>query len=168
MINIMHLSRFINTFIIGLVIFISFMGSAYAESYWECSASGVEKNGNRKIDIKFRLDSNGQVISGQVIIPTTSKDKAVFPGGEYTYSGGGKLTRDDGPYEWIMEANWIGTNANSSPSTSQRQGTVMVRKLKIQNIAELQMKSKDGTVWFLFPHGCDYKQVSTNEKTASE
>jgi hypothetical protein len=162
----MYLSRALSAFIIGLIVVVFSMGSVYAESFWECSATGVEKNGSRKIDIKFRLDATGQFVSGQVVIPKTSKDKASFPGGEYTYSGGGKVTRDDGPYEWVMEANWTGANDNSSPATSLRQGTVMVRKLKIQNIAEMQMKSKDGTVWFLFPHGCDYKQVNTNEKVS--
>jgi len=158
----MRLPKIIGGLILGLLIAITFTGSVSAESYWDCVATGVERNGNRKVDLNFRLDSSGNIVSGQIIIAKDNKSKAA--GGEYTYTGGSKLTRDEAAYEWVMEANWTGTNANYDNSVSKNQGTVMIRKMKIQNIAEMQLKGKDGTVWFVFPHGCEYKQVSGDEK----
>ncbi|MDR3562230.1 MAG: hypothetical protein P4N59_12455 [Negativicutes bacterium] len=156
----MRVAKSFLVLILGLFFFVSFASSASAESYWDCSASGVEKNGDRKVDLKFRLDSDGKIISGQIKFAKVSKGSTFSPGGDYTYAGGSKLTRDAGPYEWIMEANWTGTNDNLDNSVSKNQGTVLLRKLKIQNVAEMELKGKDGTVWFVFPHGCEYKQVT--------
>ncbi|MDR3592407.1 MAG: hypothetical protein P4N41_22320 [Negativicutes bacterium] len=160
----MRLSKVLSSLILSLLITIFLTGAVSAESYWDCVASGVERNGNRKVDMKFRLDASGNIVSGQITFTKDLKGKA--PGGDYAYAGGSKLTRDDGTYEWIMEANWTGTNDNIDSSVSKNQGTVMVRKMKIQNIAEMQIKGKDGTVWFVFPHGCEYKQVSGDDKQA--
>jgi hypothetical protein len=53
---------------------------------------------------------------------------------------------------------------DNTDNGAKKQGTVMVRKYKLQNIAEMQMKSKDGSIWFVFPHGCEYKQVTVDDK----
>lgn len=143
-------------------------GTAAAESYWECNATGIEKNGDRRADVKFRLDSSGNIISGQIKFARVCKDKASSLGGEYTYAGGSRLTRDQGPYEWVMEANWTGTNNNCNENETKNQGTVMVRKFKIQNVAGMQLKGKDGTVWFIFPHGWEYKQVSADDNPKAD
>jgi hypothetical protein len=157
-----RLPKIFGDFVLGLLISIFLMGSVSAESYWDCIASGVERNGNRKVDLKFRLDSSMNIVSGQITLSKDIKGKA--PGGEYAYAGGSKLTRDDGAYEWVMEANWTGTNDNIDNSVSKNQGTVMIRKMKIQNIAEMQLKGRDGIVWVVFPHGCEYKQVNSDDK----
>lgn len=164
----MRLAKFLRNITIALMILFLFGGTAAADSYWECAAIGVEKNGDRRADVKFRLDASGNVISGQIKFAKVCKDKSSFPGGEYTYAGSSKLTRDQGPYEWIMEANWTGTSDTCTGNGAKTQGTVMVRKFKIQNVAEMQLKSKEGTVWFIFPHGWEYKQVSGDSKQSEE
>jgi hypothetical protein len=160
----MQFFKSLRTFTLCLVLLAAFGGSAAAESYYECNATGVEKNGDRRADVKIRVDSGGNIIAGQIKFARVCKDKSTALGGEYTYAGGSKLIRDQGPYEWIMEANWTGTNDNCSEKVVNNQGTVMVRKFKIQNVAEMQLKGKDGTVWFIFPHGWQYKQVSGDDK----
>jgi len=137
------------------------MNSASAETYYSCTGLGVEQNGDRKAEVKFKVDPEGKVLSGQMNFTKVCKAKASSPGGDYQYAGGAKLTRNADPYEWVMDASWSGTNDTCDSSSSKNQGTVMIRKLKIQNVAEMQLKGKDGTVWYLFPHGCDCKQVST-------
>jgi hypothetical protein len=158
----MRPAKIFSSFVLALLIVSFLTGPVAAETYWDCVANGVEKNGNRKVDMKFRLDASGNIVSGQITFAKDVKGKAC--GGDYTYAGGSKMTRDDGAYEWVMEANWTGTNDNIDNSVSKNQGTVMIRKMKIQNIAEMQIKGKDGTVWFVFPHGCEYKQVTVEEK----
>ena len=129
--------------------------TATAASYYECTAVGTEKNGSRKAEIKFRVNSDGVILSGQIVIPE-SASKAAFPGGEYVYADGSKLTRDQGEYEWVMEAS-------CTEKTSKVRSSVLARKFKIQNIAEMQLKNKSGAVWFIFPHGWEYKQVSDDK-----
>lgn len=126
--------------------------AAVAASFYECTAVGVEKNGSRKAEVRFRLNSDGVIVSGQIVIPE-SANKSAFPGGEYLYADGSKLTRDQGEYEWVMEAN-------CAEKSSKARSSVLARKYKIQNIAEMQLKNKSGSVWFIFPHGWEYKQVS--------
>ncbi|HWQ62288.1 MAG TPA: hypothetical protein VN521_08245 [Negativicutes bacterium] len=134
-----------------------FAVTASAASYYECAATGAEKNGSRKAEVKLRLNSDGVILSGLIVIPAATS-KSAFPGGEYVYADGSKLTRDQGEYEWVMEAN-------CTEKTSQVRSAVMARKFKIQNIAELQLKNKAGSVWFIFPHGWEYKQVSDDKGT---
>lgn len=129
---------------------------AAAATYYECSATGVEKNGSRKAEVRFRVNAEGAILSGQVVVPPATT-KYAFPGGEYIYADGSKLTRDQGDYEWVMEANCV-------EKTSQVRSAVLVRKFKIQNVAELQLKNKAGAVWFVFPHGWEYKQVTDDDK----
>lgn len=129
--------------------------TALAASYYECTAVGVEKNGSRKAEVKFRLNSDGVILSGQIVIPE-STNKSAFPGGEYLYSDGSKLTRDQGEYEWVLEASCI-------EKTSKVRSSVLARKFKIQNIAEMQLKNKTGSVWFIFPHGWEYKTVTDDK-----
>lgn len=164
----MQLVKHMRIFTFFLMILVIFSGTAFAESYWECTATGVEKNGDRRADVKFRVDASGNVIAGQIKFARVCKDKSASLGGEYTYAGGSKMVRDEGPYEWIMEANWTGSNDNCTETVTKNQGTVMVRKFKIQNVAEMQLKGKDGTVWFIFPHGWQYKQVSADDKPKEE
>lgn len=137
----------------------TFGATAAAASYYECAATGAEKNGSRKADVKFRLNADIVMIFGQIVIPAAT-GKLAFPGGEYIYTDGFKLTKDQDQYEWVMEAN-------CTEKTSQSRSAVMVRKFKLQNIAEMQLKNKSGSVWFIFPHGWEYKQV-TDDKTDSK
>lgn len=133
----------------------AFSATAAAGSYYECAATGVEKNGGRQAEVKFRVNADGILLSGQIVVPAAA-NKAAFPGGEYIYTDGSKLTRDQGQYEWVMEAN-------CTEKTSQARSSVLVRKLKIQNIAEMQLKNKAGATWFIFPHGWEYKQVTDDK-----
>lgn len=161
----MHLTKILCVLILALIFCIP-GATAAAESYWECAASGVEKNGPRKVDMNFRLDITGKVLTGQIKFAKANNGGKFLPGGEYVYAGGDKLTRDVGPYEWIMEAKWAGTNYNYDDSTVNTKGTLVIRKFKIQNVAEMELKSKDGTIWFIFPHGCEYKQVTAEQTPA--
>lgn len=144
---------FVAVFVIAIVTM--FSAVAMAGSYYECVASGVEKNGSRKADVKFRVNADGVILAGQIVIPASTA-KFAFPGGEYVYADGSKLTRDQDPYEWIMEANCV-------EKATQNRVTVMARKFRIQNIAELQIKDRAGSTWFVFPHGWEYKQVTDDK-----
>ncbi len=136
-----------------------FGATAAAATYYECTATGAEKNGGRQAEVKIRVNADGVIQSGLIVIPAATSKKA-FPGGEYIYTDGSKLTRDQGQYEWVMEANCV-------EKGSQVRGSVLARKFKLQNIAEMQVKSKAGAVWFVFPHGWEYKQV-TDDKQAEK
>jgi hypothetical protein len=132
-----------------------FSATAAAGTFYECVATGVEKNGSRQAEVKFRVNADGVIQSGRIVIPAAAS-KSAFPGGEYIYTDGSKLTRDQGQYEWVMEAN-------CAEKDSQARGSVIARKFKLQNIAEMQVKSKAGTAWFVFPHGWEYKTVTDDK-----
>ena len=159
----MSVSKYLRNLALTLAILFACAAPVSAATYWECSASGMEKNGLRKADLTFRLDLTGKIVSGEIKFSKVVQGKISMPGGDYVYSGGGNVSRDDGTYEWIMQGNWTGIKLNCDNSTANNHGTVMIRKLKIQNIAEMELKSKEGSIWFLFPHGCEYKQVTIQD-----
>jgi hypothetical protein len=147
---------------IGLILTGTIPVSAGTEAAYQCICRGVERNGDRKADLNMTLDSEGNLLTGKMSIISVCQAKSTAPGGTYSYSGGAKINRNIDQYEWVVDANWAGDTQNCDKSLTKAQGSFLVRKFKIQNVAELQMKSKDFTTWYVFPHGCDCKSPESN------
>ena len=57
----------------------------------------------------------------------------------------------------------MGDGGELLEKTSKTRSSVMARKFKLQNLAEMQLKNKAGSVWFIFPHGWEYKQITDDK-----
>ena len=135
---------------------------AGTDAAYQCVCRGTERNGERKADLNMTLDGEGTLLTGKMIITPVCQAKTFASGGTYIYSGGAKMNRNFDQYEWIVDANWVGENQNCDKTLTKTQGSFLVRKFKIQNVAELQMKSKDFNTWYVFPHGCECKSPESN------
>lgn len=152
---VLRLTMAVLLFLFG--VFSSIPASAAAEAAYQCVCSGVERNGERKAQLNMMLDGEGNLLSGKMDISQVCRPKLNAAGGVLTYSDGAKINRNVDQYEWVVDANWTGENQNCDKSLTKTQGSFMVRKFKIQNVAELQLKSREFSTWFVFPHGCDCK-----------
>ena len=135
------------------------MAAVAGDAAYQCICQGVERNGERKAELNMQLDGSGNLLSGKLAISQVCRPPVTAAGGSFTYTSGAKLNRNKDQYEWVVDANWTGESQNCDQTVSKTQGSFLVRKFKIQNVAELQLQSRDSNTWYVFPRGCTCKSI---------